>query len=83
MRPGVDPENLVGKRLPNLVDAREVEDHFLEPVEPREDSLRLGTRNEVFPSVTRELQGDVGFREVIVVGFQVGEAVGRAERGRS
>ncbi len=50
---GIYPKNLVGERLPDLVDPRKIQDHYFEPFEPGQQALRLGSGDELLGAVFR------------------------------
>lgn len=49
-------KNLVGERLPDLLDAGEVEFHAREPLEPMGHAFRLRSRHQFFALMLREAQ---------------------------
>jgi len=55
---GIYPKNLVGERLPDLVDPRKIEDHDFEPFEPGQQALGLGPGNELLGAVFRQSNGN-------------------------
>ena len=71
MRGGEDAEDLVGERLTNCFNPREIEKHLFEAIESRKDPTGLRTRHEKVSAILSQAHRHAGSRECVIITFWV------------